>query len=74
MCAIFVDVNMLYALTIDIPSELWTFVYHEASLPGLSGAIGESGAKKSRAYNQIVISVFHEILQFLYYLCLCFFV
>lgn len=74
MCAIFVDVNMLYALTIDIPSELWTFVYHKASLACLSGAIGECGAEKSRAYNQIVISVFHEILQFLYYLCLCFFV
>lgn len=51
MCAIFVDVNLLYTLTIDIPSELWTFVYHKASLACLFGAIGECGAEKSRAYN-----------------------
>ena len=59
MGAIFMNMNALYKLTIDIASYMWALIYHQASLSVPMSLTGKGGPKQTRADYQIIIT-FHQ--------------
>jgi hypothetical protein len=51
MRSVLMHINTIDILAIDIASELWPLVYHQALLPLFMSEVCECGAEKSRANN-----------------------
>jgi hypothetical protein len=59
--AIFVDMDPLHLLAIEVATHLRAFVDDQASFTGLVGAVGKGGSEKTGTNNQIVV-VFHDMM------------
>ena len=55
MSTVDMHIDAFHALAIDIASQVGALVYHQTTLAGLPGTIGESGSEKARTYYQIVV-------------------
>ena len=55
MCAIFVDIYILYFFTIDISPEMVSLINYEAAFSCFISFEGKCRAKQSRAYYEIIV-------------------
>ena len=61
VCTIFVYVDALYALAIDVAAKLRTLVYYQTPLPSLAGKVSESGSEEAGADYKAVIGFMLKI-------------
>ena len=65
MGAILMDIDALDILTIDVPSQMIAFVYHQTTLTLTMSHTGKSGTIDTSTDNQIIILFIHNSRNFL---------
>ena len=57
MGTIFMDIDALNVLAIDIATQMWAFIYHQAGLTCLMRLIGKGGSKQARPDYQVIVMI-----------------
>jgi len=72
MRPIFMHIDALNILAIDISAQMWSLIYYQTSFALLMGKVGECGSEETGTHNEIVVSLVVHILVLILMIDECF--